>query len=184
MRPFHRVAPLVLGLAALVPAAAEATGSITGVSSNPSPAAAGAEVTITLAGSGTCQTYVTFGDNQKSARLTQLPATVKHTYAAPGKYVIRSLSYRSGNEAPGLSPCGGFADMELTVNAKAQSKAHAPKGSAAVTGPGAPSGVNAGPNLSFQKIEVAQPAAKSAAQDNWQTSQQTTPSPTPTKTAK
>lgn len=177
MRPFHRVAPLVLSLAALVPAAAEATGSITGVSANPSPAAAGAEVTITLAGSGACQTYVTFGDNQKSARLTQLPATVKHTYPSAGKFVIRSLSYRSGNEAPGLSPCGGFADMALTVNAKAQSKALAPSGRAV---PGAASAKSVG-GFTYQKIEITPVAGKPAAQDNWQTS---SPSPTPTKAAK
>ena len=175
MRPVQRFAPFVLAFGALIPACAEATGSITRVSSNPSPAAVGTEVTITLAGSGTCQTYVTFGDNQKSARLTQLPATVKHTYASAGKFVIRSLSYRSGNEAPGLSPCSGLADMELVVNPKPGAKTLAPNRNPNLGGATATSKL-----FTFDTIDAKQPSGKTTAQDNWSL----TPVPTPTKTAK
>jgi hypothetical protein len=115
-----------------------AAGSVTGVSAVPSPAAAGSEVAITLAGTGPCQVYLDFGDKQKAAHLKLLPGTVKHAYARPGTYVIRTFTYTSGNEPPGLSRCGGFADMELVVNPAGRSKVFAPGGSAAGTGAAAP----------------------------------------------
>lgn len=100
------------------PALARAAGTLTGVTASPAPAVAGSEVTITVTSTGPCAVYVDFGDKQKAAHLS-LPSPVKHVYAAPGKYVIRTFAYTSGNEAPGLSRCGGFADMELVVKAAA-----------------------------------------------------------------
>jgi hypothetical protein len=84
-------------------------------------------VTITVTSTGPCAVYVDFGDKQKAARLS-LPSTVKHVYAGAGKYVIRTFTYTSGSEAPGLSRCGGFADMELVVNPKPAVRALAPGG--------------------------------------------------------
>jgi hypothetical protein len=103
-----------------------AAGSVTGISASPSPATAGSKVFVTLTATGPCQVYVDFGDKTKAAHLSQYPATVPHVYAAAGKYVLRTFAYTSGNDAPGLSRCGGFADMELVVNPKPAVKALRP----------------------------------------------------------
>lgn len=128
MRVLSRLLPVAPFLACGL---LEAAGTVTGMSATPSPASAGSEVAITVAGTGPCQVYVDFGDMQKAAHLKLLPGTVKHVYARPGTHVIRTFTYTSGNEPTGLSKCGGFADMELVVNAPGRSKAFAPAGRAA-----------------------------------------------------
>ncbi len=107
-----------LAILVVLPSVLEAAGTVTGISASPSPATAGSEVAVTVTATGPCQVYVDFGDKTKSAHLLAFPGTVKHAYAAAGKFVLRTFSYTSGNEAPGLSRCGGFADMELVVNPK------------------------------------------------------------------
>lgn len=130
----------VASLALLVsPAVGQAAGTVTGVTASPSPAVAGAEVAITVTGTGPCRVYVSFGDKQKAALLSLLPGTVKHAYAAPGKYVIKTFTYTSGSETDVLSRCGGFADMELVVNPAGRSRVMAPRTRDDKTGAAAPS---------------------------------------------
>lgn len=143
MTTLRRISPYVLTLAALAARERlEAAGTVTGVSAAPSPASAGAEVAVTVGGTGPCQVYLDFGDKQKPAHLKLLPGTVKHVYARSGTYVIRTFTYTSGNQPPGLSRCGGFADMELVVNPSGRSKAFAPASGQIKVLPGAPSGVD------------------------------------------
>jgi len=142
MATLRRIAPCLMTLVVLAARAkVEAAGTVTGVSAAPSPASAGAEVAVTVAGTGPCQVYLDFGDKQKAAHLKQLPGTVKHVYARPGTYVIKTFTYTSGNQPPGLSRCGGFADMELVVKAAAASRSLVPASRQIKTVAGAPPGV-------------------------------------------
>jgi len=181
-----------------VHAVALGAGSVTGVSAVPSPATAGAGVDVTLSGTGPCQIYLDFGDKAKPAHLKLLPGTVKHVYARPGTYVIRTFTYTAGNEAPGLSRCGGFADMELVVNPAGRSKAIAPGGraasaaSAAVKLPStsAPAGITVlrGAPSGVGKVSNPAPSAGGAAAETSGTMRRSagkatrTPTPTPTPT--
>lgn len=173
---FHAAALILF----IGPGLVEGTGTITGVSASPSPATAGHEVTISVTGGGSCQALVVFGDSQKSVVLTLLPApSVKHIYAAPGSYVIRVMARpREGNEAPGLSPCSGFADMALTVKASATRMA-APAVPTVKSG----SGPSVGPLVkglpTYEKIPFTPVEAKPVRQDNWSVDGKT---PTPTRT--
>ncbi len=121
-----RRSPLVVLALALAPALARAAGTVTGISASPSPATAGSEVSVTVTATGPCQVWVDFGDKTKAGQLSSFPGTLKHTYASAGKFVLRTFSYTSGNEPPGLSRCGGFADMELVVNPKPATRILAP----------------------------------------------------------
>lgn len=148
-----------LAALALAPALARGAGTLTGITASPAPATAGSEVAVTVTATGPCRTYVDFGDKTKAAQLT-LPGAVKHVYAAAGKYVLKTFSYASGNEPQGLSRCGGFADMELVVNAKVATRALAPGG-----------------------LKVANPAP-SGGGSAAESAPARLPSPTPTKAAK
>lgn len=166
----------VASLALMVsPAVAQAAGTVTGVTASPSPAVTGAEVAITVAGTGPCRVYVGFGDKQKAALLSLLPGTVRHVYAAPGKYVIKTFTYTSGSEPDTLSRCGGFADMELVVNPAVKSKALAPD--KVKVSSGAVSGVGAVAN-------PAPGAGGAESNDRLRARAGGTPTPTPTKTVR
>lgn len=169
MKPLAVMASLAVLVSSAV---AEAAGSLTGVTASPAPATAGAEVAITVTSSGPCQVYVDFGDKQKAAHLSLPAGAVKHVYAAPGKYVIRTFTYTSGNEPVGLSRCGGFADMELVVNAKPVARVVAPNRNL-VAPAAAPSG--------FSKVTNPAPSGGGATA---QSVAERHPSPTPTKAAK
>ena len=187
MTTFRRISPYVLTLAALAARERlEAAGTVTGVSAAPSPASAGAEVAVTVAGTGPCQVYLDFGDKQKAAHMKLLPGTVKHVYARPGTYVIKTFTYTSGNQPPGLSRCGGFADMELVVNPSGRSKAFAPAGKAAggAAVPDKAAPVSASGHVKVLSGPVAgaggvsNPAPAAAGGDS-QSRIRTTPTPTP-----
>jgi len=171
MTTLRRISPYLLTLVVLAARTqVEAAGTVTGISATPSPAAAGVEVAIKVEGTGGCRVYVDFGDKQKAALLSLLPGTVKHVYAAPKKYVIKTFTYTSGSEPDALSRCGGFADMELVVNPAGRSKVFAPDKVKASSGaaPGVGAVVNPAPGAGGAESPAAVRLRSS------------TPTPTPT----
>ena len=114
-------------LPALASPGAFASGAITSLSITPYPATAGQEISVKVEGTGTCAAHVTFGDDHGSflGPLT-LPATLKHTYAKAGQYVVRAApAAREGGEAQKGQPpvCTGSDDVPLTVKAGTGKKA-------------------------------------------------------------
>jgi hypothetical protein len=159
-------------LAVLAPSVLHAAGTVTGITASPSPASVGSEVSVVVTATGPCQVYVDFGDKTKAGHLSQYPGTLKHAYTAAGKYVLRTFAYTSGSEAPGLSRCSGFADMELVVNPKPPTRALAPNRNLHPSA-SAPSGVS--------KVTNPAPSGGGAAPESVA---DRSPSPTPTKAAK
>lgn len=110
MNRFQQVVTVVaLSLVVLAPlTAAAAPGTVTGLTLAPSPAAVGSPVTITIAGTGTCDSLdLDFGDGTPHAILSgTFPHSATHSYKAAGTLSLT---------AKGVSKCAGKASASLTV---------------------------------------------------------------------
>jgi len=110
MNRFQQILTIVaLSLAVLAPlTAAAAPGTITGLTPAPSPATVGSPVTITIAGTGTCDSLdLDFGDGTPHATLSgTFPSSTTHTYKTSGTLSLT---------AKGVSKCTGKASASLTV---------------------------------------------------------------------
>lgn len=74
-----------------------------------SPAEPRTPVAITLEGTGACRLTLDFGDGNNQELRGSLPATVRHTYALPGRYTI---------VATPMAPCAERRTADLEVGAR------------------------------------------------------------------
>lgn len=66
---------------------------------------------ITLDGTGPCRVTLDFGDGNRQEVRETLPATVRHTYTAPGRYTVAATAQ---------APCEGRRTASIEVAARAQ----------------------------------------------------------------
>lgn len=83
-------------------------GTITGLTTTPSPAQVGQSVTITVVGTGPCGGLaLAFGDGGSTGVTGSLPLTTTHTYASAGQFTLTATE---------VNNCMGFASTNLAVN--------------------------------------------------------------------
>lgn len=149
MSPRTRTAPLlILTLSALALTAPPvfASPAIATVTVTPSPARAGQPVRITVSASDAenaiCGLTVHWDDGQ-SERAQKVgdkwggfPRSFEHTYARPGRYIIKAEGQRAGT----FLPCGGEATVTLLVEAAAMPTAQTGTAAPSVARPACPAG--------------------------------------------